>query len=146
VKKPNGHANGQPIGEPFFPMRLRIFDSDQYRLGLTSFERDILDLMIRRHDDRTRDHIVSLGAREAADWYGYGKSQANHALQQLTKAGYITPVYTGHLVPVAGRPNIATKWRLNFLKPKVVANETRSPLPVRSTGQPSVRSTGHPSK
>ena len=54
------------------------FDSDKYRLVLTPFERDILWLLIRRHNGKNNGDI-SLGAREAAEWYGYRKTAANDA-------------------------------------------------------------------
>jgi hypothetical protein len=93
------------------------FDSDEYRLVLTPFERDVLWLLIRRHNGKNNGDI-SLGAREAAEWYGYGKTTANDALRHLEETGFISAVHKGHLVPIAGRRNIATTGRLNFLKPK----------------------------
>jgi hypothetical protein len=98
---------------PFVMITREIFDSDKYR-ALTPVERDILWLLIRRYNGRNNGGI-SLGAREAAAWYGCGKSTANRALQGLEKARFISPVHKGHLVPVAGRENIATMWRLNFV-------------------------------
>jgi hypothetical protein len=90
-----------------------VFDSAPYR-ALTPVERDILWLLIRRHNGRNNG-AISLGVRDAASWYGCGKSTACRALQHLQQAQFITAVHKGHLVPVVGRPNIATTWRLNFL-------------------------------
>jgi hypothetical protein len=103
---------------PFAMMLQSTFDSDKYRLVLTPFERDILWLLIRRHNGKNNGDI-SLGAREAAEWYGYRKTAANDALRHLEEIGFISAVHKGHLVPIAGRQNIATTWSLNFLKPKV---------------------------
>ena len=98
---------------PFVMMLHKIFDSEEYR-ALTSIERDVLLLLMRRHNGRNNGGI-SLGAREAAAWYGCGKSTANRALQGLEKARFISPVHKGHLVPIAARENVATTWRLNFV-------------------------------
>src|SRR5215831_19283876 len=99
--------------EPFVMMLHATFDSEEYR-ALTPLDRDVLWLLIRRFNG-TNNGEISLGAREAATWYGVGRSTANRALQRIEKAGFITAVHKGHLVPPAERPNVATKWRLNFL-------------------------------
>ena len=109
---------------PFVMITREIFDSDKYR-ALTPVERDLLWLLIRRYNGRNNGGI-SLGAREAAAWYSCGKSTANRALQGLEKARFISPVHKGHLVPVAGRENVATMWRLNFVNE--VAAATRRTL------------------
>ena len=99
---------------PFVMLTHAIFDSDRYR-ALTPIERDILWLLIRRQNGRNNGGI-SLGAREAAAWYGCGKSTANRALQRLEEAQFISPIHKGHLVPVAGRENVATTWKLIFVE------------------------------
>jgi hypothetical protein len=102
---------------PFVMIGKATFDSDEYR-SLTSFERDVLWLLIRRYNGKNNG-AVSLGAREAAEWYGYKKSSANNALRHLEETGFISPVHKGHFVPFPGRQSFATTWHLNFLKPKV---------------------------
>ena len=91
-----------------------LFDSAEYR-GLRPFERDVLHLLMRRYNGRNNGQI-SLGAREAADWFGYGKTAANEAFQGLEKTKLISPVRKGHMVPEPGRKNVSTVWRINFLK------------------------------
>jgi len=95
-------------------LRNAIFDSDRYR-ALAPIERDVLWLLIRRYNGRNNGGI-SLGAREAAAWYGCGKSTANRALQRLEEARFISPIHKGHLVPIASRENVATTWKLIFVE------------------------------
>jgi hypothetical protein len=104
----------QPTAEPFVMMTRTIFDSTEYR-GLRPIDRDVLWLIIRRHNG-VNNGGISLGARDVATWYGYGKTAANDALRRLEKVKLISAVRKGHLVPIAGRRNVATVWRLNFIK------------------------------
>ena len=40
---------------------------------------------------------------------------ACRSLARLQNARLITATYKGHLVPEIGRPDIATRWQLNFV-------------------------------
>jgi hypothetical protein len=106
-KKPNG----QSIGEPFFPVVHSLFESDEYR-ALPPLAVLILHLLMYRHKARKNNAEISLGCREAADWYQVSPATAWRAFQSLQAAGVITEIHKGHLVPIAGR-NISTTWRLN---------------------------------
>jgi hypothetical protein len=90
-----------------------IFDSDRY-CALEPIDRDVLWLLIRKHNGRNNGSI-SLGLREVVARYRCSMTTASRAFQRLQKAGFITEVHKGHLVPVAGRTNVATTWRLNFV-------------------------------
>jgi hypothetical protein len=105
--------NSQPIGEPFFAVVHSLFESDKYR-ALPPLAVVILHLLMYRHDRREDNGEISLGCREAADWYDVNHVTAWRAFQRLQKDGFITEVNKGHLVPIAGRHNISTTWRLNI--------------------------------
>jgi hypothetical protein len=75
----------------------------------------ILLLLIRKHNGHNNGAIV-LGVREAAKRCHCSQMTACRALMRLQKDGLITATYKGHLVPETGRPDIATRWKLNFLK------------------------------
>ena len=55
------------------------------------------------------------------------RATAGRALKRLQTDGLITVTYKGHLVPEIGRPDVATRWRLNFLKEKTLPRLTREP-------------------
>jgi len=107
----NKKTSGRPIGEPFFPVVHSLFESDKYR-ALPPLAVLILHLLMYRHDARKNNGTISLGCREAADWYQVSPATAWRAFQRLQGDGFITEIHKGHLVPVASR-NIATTWRLN---------------------------------
>jgi hypothetical protein len=98
---------------PFVMMTYAIFDSEEYRV-LTPIERDILWLMIRQFDG-TNNGAIPLGNREAADWCRCNQSTACRAMQRLEKSPLVTLTHKGHITPEAER-NIASRWRLNFIK------------------------------
>ena len=100
--------------DPFVRIPHSLFDSAEYR-GLRPLSRDVLHLLIRRYNGRNNGQI-SLGAREAADWFGYGKTVANEAFRELEQAKLIAAVRRGHMVPEPGRKNVSTIWRIAFLK------------------------------
>jgi len=97
---------------PFVMLTHGVFDSDAYR-DLSSKERDILWLLIRRHDGRNNG-AIPLGTREAASWCHCTQPTACRALQRLERSGLISTTDKGRLVP--GGTNRASRWRLNFLK------------------------------
>ena len=59
---------------------------------------------------------IALGVREASQRCHCGKTTASRALARLQTAGFISIAYKGHLVPDIGRPDVATRWKRNFLK------------------------------
>src|SRR5262249_9008205 len=59
---------------------------------------------------------IALGVREAARRCHCSQMTACRAFGRLQKDGLITATNKGHLVPEIGRPDIATRWKLNFLK------------------------------
>jgi DNA-binding MarR family transcriptional regulator len=93
-------------------MKNPIFDSAACRLDLTSTERDILWLIIRRFNGKNNG-AIPLGSREAAKHYGWSQSTASRAMQRLEKSPLVTLTHKGHTTPEVGR-NIASRWRLNF--------------------------------
>jgi hypothetical protein len=109
---------------PFMMMLHKVFDSEEYR-ALTSLERDILWLLIRRHNGRNNGGI-SLGVREAAAWCHCGKTTAHRALRRLEQTRFVTTAHKGHLVPIAARGNVATTWRLNFVNVEEKADATHN--------------------
>lgn len=90
-----------------------VFDDPKF-IALSPVEKVILFLLIRRHNGKNNGEI-SLGVREAAKWCHCHQATACRALQTLEQAGFLTAVYKGHLTGIAGQ-NIATRWRLNFVK------------------------------
>jgi hypothetical protein len=105
-------SNGQPIGEPFFPVVHSLFESDKYR-ALPALAVLILHLLMYRHGASKNSGEISLGCREAADWYQVSPATAWRAFQRLQADGFVTEIHKGHLVPIAGR-NISSTWRLNI--------------------------------
>ena len=100
---------------PFIMLPHAVFDSDAFR-GLSPLARDILLLMIRRHTGKNNGSIP-LGTREAADWCHCHQSTACRAMGELKASGLVTLTDLGRLV-LSG-DNRATRWRLNFVIPKV---------------------------
>ena len=96
----------------FIMMPYCVFDDPKF-VALSAVEKVILFLLIRRHNGKNNG-AIPLGVREAAKLCGCGQATACRALQALEQAGFITPVYKGHMTGLAGC-NIATRWRLNFI-------------------------------
>jgi hypothetical protein len=108
VKKPNG----QPIGEPFVPIVLSIFDSEAYD-RMTPLAKCILNRMIR-HADRDTGRIT-IGCRYVGDWFRVAKSTASRALSEIEQSGLATIIQRGTYISARlGREKIPTTWRLEF--------------------------------
>lgn len=99
---------------PFVMLSHAVFDSPEYR-AQRPIERDLLWLLIRKHNGINNGN-VALGVREAAQYCHCSPMTACRAFATLQKAGLITATLKGHLVPEIGRSNVATRWRLNFLR------------------------------
>jgi hypothetical protein len=95
-----------------------VYDSPEFQ-ALSVIDIAVLLLLIRKHSGHNNGNI-SLGVREVAKKCHCGQTTACRALRSLEKAGLITSTYKGHLVPEIGRPDVATRWRLNFV------NETKN--------------------
>jgi predicted transcriptional regulator len=102
----------------FVMLPYSTYDSPEFA-ALKPIDVAVLVLLIRKHDGNNNGNI-SLGVREVAKKCHCAQMTACRALKNLEKAGLITTTYKGHLVPEIGRPDVATRWRLNF------ADETRN--------------------
>jgi hypothetical protein len=99
---------------PFVMLPCSIFDSPEYR-ALRPVDRDLLWLLVRKHNGINNGNLA-LGVREAARHCHCSQMSACRAFANLQRAGLISATLKGHLVPEFGRPNVATHWRLNFIK------------------------------
>jgi hypothetical protein len=102
------------IAEPFVMMPHALFDSDEYRT-LSPIERDILWLLIRRHNGHNNG-TVPLGDREAGQWCHCSHVTAWRALKALQLSGLVTLTEKGRIVLNGSGIRRASLWRLNFLK------------------------------
>jgi len=100
--------------DPFIMLPRAFYDSPTFA-QLKPIHVTILLLLIRKHNGYNND-AIALGVREAANRCHCSQMTASRALTRLQKDGLITATYKGHLVPELGRPDIATRWKLNFLK------------------------------
>jgi hypothetical protein len=100
--------------DPFIMLPYAVYDSPEFA-ALAPIHVAILLLLVRKHNGRNGD-AISLGTREAAKRCHCSQPTACRALAHLQKAGLISVTYKGHLVPEIGRPDVATRWRLNFIK------------------------------
>jgi hypothetical protein len=91
-----------------------VFDSKEFE-NLEHVDVRILLLLIRKWNGFNNGNI-SLGTREAGRRCGCSHVTAVRALIRLQAASLITRIYKGHLVPEVGRPDVASKWQLNFVK------------------------------
>jgi len=101
------------LADRFVMMRHSVFDTPEYAL-LSSIERDILWLLIRRFDGFNNGNIP-LGVREVERWCKCSRTTACQAFKNLQTANFISLTYRGHLVPEIGRPNATSRWRVNHL-------------------------------
>ena len=99
---------------PFIMLPHGIFDGPGYR-ALHPTDRDVLMLLLRKHNGRNNG-AIPLGIRAAAKHCHCSQSTACRALAKLQEVDFISATRKGHLVPEIGRPNVATRWRLNFLE------------------------------
>ena len=100
-------------GNGFIKLPYAVCDSPEFA-ALNPIDVAVLLLLIRKHNGYNNGNI-SLGVEEAAAKCGCGKASAQRALARLQQSGLVAITYKGHLVPEVGRPDAATKWRLNFV-------------------------------
>jgi len=129
--------------EKFISLPHAVFDS----MGPQEFEHidfRVLLLLIRKYTGYNNGDI-QLGVREVANKCQCSQATACRSLDRLQENGLISATYKGHLVPDIGRPNVPTRWRLNFKEspdqdvrkrfPNETAGcfrgETSPPTPVR---------------
>jgi hypothetical protein len=100
--------------EPFIMLPHAVYDSPTFA-ALNPIHIAVLLLLIRKYNGRNNG-ALALGVREAARRCHCSQATTCRALARLQKDRLITAVYKGHLVPETGRPDIATRWKLNFVR------------------------------
>jgi len=100
--------------DPFIMLPYDIYDSAIFA-ALEPIHIAILLLLIRKHNGHNNG-AIALGVREIEKRCHCSRATAGRALKRLQTDGLITVTYKGHLVPEIGRPDVATRWRLDFLK------------------------------
>lgn len=110
--------------EPFIMLPHAVYDDPKF-VALKPIHLAILLLLIRRHNGHNNGNIA-LGVREAAKRCHCSQMTACRALAHLQTMGFVTATYKGHLVPEPGRPDVATRWRLNFV---TETSDSRQALP-----------------
>jgi hypothetical protein len=100
--------------DPFIMLPHAVYDSPAFA-ALKPIDIAVLMLLLRKHNGHNNGDIA-LGVREAGKRCHCSQMTACRSLARLQNAGHISATYKGHLVPEIGRPDIATRWRLNFLK------------------------------
>lgn len=123
--------------DPFIMLPYDIYDSAIFA-ALEPIHIAILLLLIRKHNGHNNG-AIALGVREIEKRCHCSRATAGRALKRLQTDGLITVTYKGHLVPEIGRPDVATRWRLNFLK------ETLKETLPRLAREPSGRFSGETS-
>jgi hypothetical protein len=137
--------------DPFIMLPHAVYDSPAFA-ALKPIDIAVLLLLIRKHNGHNNGGIA-LGVREAAKRCHCSQMTACRSFARLQKAGLISATYKGHLVPEIGRPDIATRWQLNFVKnsarmggtPKGegrLPNDTSGCFPGDTSPGPSVRFAG----
>jgi hypothetical protein len=105
-----------------------VFDAPEFD-KLQAIDVRVLLLLIRKHNGHNNGAIV-LGLREVVNRCHCSQATAWRALNSLQSANLISISYKGHLVPEVGRPDIASRWQLNFVieapKPKRSSNSGNS--------------------
>jgi hypothetical protein len=100
-----------------------VYDSPTFA-ALRAIDIAVLLLLIRKYNGQNNGSIT-LGLREVVNRCHCSQTTAWRALNNLQKANLIGISYKGHLVPEVGRPDVATRWRLNFV--------TDAPKPPRAS-------------
>jgi hypothetical protein len=100
--------------DPFIMLPYGIYDSTAFA-ALEPIHIAILLLLIRKYNGHNNGGIT-LGVREAGGRCHCSQATACRAFARLQKDGFISVAYKGHLVPEFGRPDAATRWKLNFVK------------------------------
>ena len=112
--------------DPFIMLPHVVYDSPAFAV-LKPIDIAVLLLLMRKHNGHNNGAIV-LGLREVVTRCHCSQATAWRALNGLQKANLIGISYKGHLVP--GRPDVASRWRLNFVteapKPKRTSNSGNS--------------------
>jgi hypothetical protein len=106
--------------DPFIRLPHAVYDSPAFAT-IKAIDIAVLLLLIRKHNGHNNG-TISLGLREISRRCHCSLMTAARALDSLQKASLISLTYKGHLVPEFGRPDAASRWRLNFVtdasKPK----------------------------
>jgi len=100
--------------DPFIMLPHAVYDSPTFA-ALKPIDIAVLLLLIRKHNGHNNGGIA-LGVREAARRFHCSQMTACRSLARLQKASLISATYKGHLVPEIGRPDVATRWQLNFVR------------------------------
>jgi IclR helix-turn-helix domain len=108
--------------EPFILLPHAVYDSPAFET-LLPIDIAVLLLLIRKHNGYNNGGI-SLGVREIAARCHCSKATAFRALNRLQEVDLVALVQKGRLVPEIGRPNVASRWRLNFVAAKPEPAET----------------------
>ena len=119
--------------EPFIMLPYAVYDSPAFAT-LKPIDIAVLLLLIRKHNGYNNG-AISLGLREAANRCHCSLTTAWRAIDSLQKAALISMSYKGHLVPEVGRPDVASRWRLNFVI------ETSKPARASNSGNSRCRDT-----
>jgi hypothetical protein len=124
------------MSEKFIKLPHAVYDSPAFE-ALSPIEIRVLLAVLYKFNGHNNGGI-SLGVREVAARCRCGQTTATRSLTQLQKAGLITATYKGHLVPEPGRPDIATRWQINFVKnaDKPKAREGNSHRAPRKKARP----------
>lgn len=99
---------------PFIMLPHAVYDSPTFA-ALKPIDIAALLVLIRKYNGHNNG-AIPLGVRETARRCHCSQMTACRALARLQEAGLITAAYKGHLVPEIGRPDVATRWKLNFVK------------------------------
>ena len=111
----------------FIMLPYAVYDSAAFTT-LLPIDIAVLLVLIRKHNGRNNGDIP-LGVREAAKRCKCGQMTALRSLKRLQIAGLIGLVKKGHMVPEMGRPDVASRWRLNFVSNEEIAKWTNSNSP-----------------
>jgi hypothetical protein len=109
--------------EKYIKLPHSVYDSPEFD-ALKPIDIAALLLLIRKHNGHNNGNI-SLGLREVVKRCRCSQATAWRALKSLQDAGLITATYKGHLVPEIGRPDVATRWRLNFVTEAISRNHAK---------------------
>jgi hypothetical protein len=109
-KKPG--KRGPPNGH-FIMLPHAVYDSPEFKV-LSPTDIAVLLLLIRKHNGRNNG-AISLGLTEAATRCRCSRPTALRALNNLQGGGLLKLIHKGHAVAQFGRPNVASRWRLNFV-------------------------------